>query len=450
MRDAVLVSTLLRYVKSRIDVDPKLSSLRVKGEISNFVAHRSGHYYFTLKDENARISCVMFSSKVRNCSVKLKDGMGVVVTGNVSVYENNGAVQLYAESIEEDGIGDLYKKYEELKKKMLTEGLFDVSHKKDIPLYPFKIGVLSAKEGAATQDVITTITRRWPVCEIHFYPTFVQGDSASDDIVSNLLRADKEGYDVILLVRGGGSIEDLWAFNKEDVVRCVYNLNTPIITGVGHETDTTLVDYASDKRAPTPTAAAELATPNIVEVKASIKKMETYILSSMERIARLKKQQFERLKSHPYITDPHLKIHDKRHQLALLTRDLWQFTENYKALKLNYQLLRDKYLLSGRHLVTKQQNQLENYEKSMRVAVSSLYHDKRVALTNTVSLLDAYSPLKLLQKGYTLTYSNDKMIKRVKDLRESDELTIRYLDGKVMAKVMKVEEISNGKEDNDI
>lgn len=443
MREAVLVSTLLRYVKSRIDVDPKLSALRVKGEVSNFVAHRSGHYYFTLKDENARISCVMFSSKVRNCSVKLKDGMGVVVTGNVSVYENNGAVQLYAESIEEDGIGDLYKKYEELKKKMLAEGLFDVSHKKDIPLYPFRIGVLSAKEGAATQDVITTITRRWPVCEIHFYPTFVQGDTASSDIVANLQLADLENYDVILLVRGGGSIEDLWAFNKEEVVRCVYNCVTPIITGVGHETDTTLVDYASDKRAPTPTAAAELATPNIIEVKASLKKQETYILSSMERIVRFKKQQFERLKAHPYITDPHLKIHDKRHQLAMLTRDLWQFPEDYKSHKMSYQMIREKYMLSGRHLINNQQNQLDNYKKEMRAAIQTVYRDKVSALHNAVGLLDAYSPLKLLQKGYTLTYSNDKMIKRVKDLRESDELKIRYIDGHVTAKIMKVEEISN-------
>lgn len=440
MREAVLVSTLMRYVKSRIEVDPKLSSLRVKGEISNFVAHRSGHYYFTLKDENARISCVMFSSRVRNCQLKLKDGMSVIVSGNVSVYENSGAVQLYAESIEEDGIGDLYKKYEELKKKMLVEGLFDTSHKKAIPNYPFQIGVLSAKEGAATQDVITTIRRRWPICEIHFYPTFVQGAAASKDIVRNLQLADKENYDVILLVRGGGSIEDLWAFNTEEVVLCVYDLNTPVISGVGHETDTTLVDFVSDQRAATPTAAAELATPNIREIKSIIKKQEADLFSNVEQVFNQKKRELQRIKSHPYIMDPMLKVHDKRHELAMASKSLWHYPDIYQAKKMQYHLKKERFLQGGKRLIHNQQNQLLLCQQTMQSNVNRIYKEKKNRYINAMGLLDAYSPLKLLQKGYTLTYKNDKMIKRVKDLQLHDTIQIRFVDGWVTSEIMKVED----------
>ncbi|MBR3694433.1 MAG: exodeoxyribonuclease VII large subunit, partial [Erysipelotrichales bacterium] len=346
----------------------------------------------------------------------------------------------------EDGIGDLYKKYEELKKKMLVEGLFDPSHKKAIPAYPFQIGVLSAKEGAATQDVITTIRRRWPIAQIHFYPTFVQGQAAASDIVENLQTADQEKYDVILVVRGGGSIEDLWAFNMEEVVRAIYHCNTPIITGVGHETDTTLVDYVSDQRAPTPTAAAELATPNLLEVQTDLKKQKALLISKMTNIRNLKVQRFQQLSKHPYIIDPSLKVRDKLNTLSLLEQRLWQFPVYYKARNMQYTLIKQRFEQSGRHLLNTQQNELTLSKQQLQSHIKSIYQNKVSRFKQTILLLDAYSPLQLLQKGYTLTYSNNTMIKSIDQLQIHDQIKVKFADGTAYAQIHGLEAQKDGRE----
>ena len=253
------VSALVHYIKQTLDNDIRIQSILIKGEISNFTNHRSGHWYFTLKDARSKISCVMFSSHARRCNILLKEGMKVIVTASVSMYEAGGSVQLYVTAVRSDGLGDLFLQLEEVKKKLAAQGLFDPQKKKPLPQYPMRIGVITAKTGAAVQDILTTISRRWPLAEVVVYPSLVQGIQASGAIVENLRKADQGGHDVILLARGGGPIEDLWCFNEEAVARAVFAMHTVIVTGVGHETDTTLVDYVSDARAPTPTAAADHA-----------------------------------------------------------------------------------------------------------------------------------------------------------------------------------------------
>ena len=276
------VSALVHYIKQTLDNDIRIQSILIKGEISNFTNHRSGHWYFTLKDARSKISCVMFSSHARRCNILLKEGMKVIVTASVSMYEAGGSVQLYVTAVRSDGLGDLFLQLEEVKKKLAAQGLFDPQKKKPLPQYPMRIGVITAKTGAAVQDILTTISRRWPLAEVVVYPSLVQGIQASGAIVENLRKADQGGHDVILLARGGGPIEDLWCFNEEAVARAVFAMHTVIVTGVGHETDTTLVDYVSDARAPTPTAAAELITPDLEEVRMNVSLMRRRLVKDME------------------------------------------------------------------------------------------------------------------------------------------------------------------------
>ncbi|MEG1702615.1 MAG: exodeoxyribonuclease VII large subunit, partial [Erysipelotrichaceae bacterium] len=243
------VSTLVHYIKQSLDHDMNIQSILIKGEISNFTNHRSGHWYFTLKDNKAKLSCVMFSTNVARCPLVLKEGMKVIVSASVSMYEAAGTTQLYVNKVQVDGLGDLYLQYEQTKEKLAKEGLFDPSLKKAIPKYPMSIAIISAKEGAAIQDMLITIAKRWPIAQVSFYPSLVQGNQAVASLIECLKKAEQNHHEVILLARGGGSIEDLWCFNDETLARLIVSLTTPIISGVGHESDTTLVDYVADMRA---------------------------------------------------------------------------------------------------------------------------------------------------------------------------------------------------------
>ena len=263
MEDKYLtVTQLTKYIKYKIDNDTHLMNVFLKGEISNFKAHTRGHMYFTIKDENSRINAVMFANSVKNLNFVPQDGMKVMVVGKISVYEATGGYQIYVNEMIEDGIGNLYIKYEQLKKKLEQEGLFDVHHKRPIVKIPKKIGVVTASTGAAVRDIMTTIKRRWPLVEVILFPSLVQGASAAPDIVRNIELANTYDLDTLIVGRGGGSIEDLWCFNDEEVARSIYNSKIPVISGVGHEIDFTIADFVADLRAPTPTAAAELSVPN--------------------------------------------------------------------------------------------------------------------------------------------------------------------------------------------
>ncbi|MBQ1468483.1 MAG: exodeoxyribonuclease VII large subunit, partial [Solobacterium sp.] len=273
-KQVLTVSSLVRYLKNRLEGDSMTQHVLVEGELSNFSNYRSGHWYFTLKDSNAQLRCAMFASSNRKISYVPKDGDKVLVQGDISVFEGRGEMQLIVTNMKPSGIGDLFIQFEALKKKLSEEGLFAEEHKKEIPLYPEHIGLVTGKNTAARSDVLTTLQRRWPVAEVHEYPVLVQGTGSAEQITDALKYMDTLGYDVILLVRGGGSIEDLWSFNSEMLARTIYDLNTPIITGVGHEVDFTIADFVADLRAPTPTGAAERCSPDIREVKDFVQTMK--------------------------------------------------------------------------------------------------------------------------------------------------------------------------------
>ena len=261
------VSQINSYINKKLKMDVNLRNIYIKGEISNFKTYPSGHSYFTLKDKNSQIPAVMFKGRKRSLKFEPENGMKVLIKGKIEVYERDGKYQLYASTLTEDGIGELHIAYEQLKKKLDKEGLFDDAHKKEIPKYPKKIGVITARTGAAVKDIITTIKRRYPYCEILVFSTLVQGKMAAPQIVKQIKNAQRYELDTIIVGRGGGSIEDLWPFNEEAVAREIYACKIPVISAVGHEIDYTISDFVADLRAPTPTAAAELAVPDIKEVK---------------------------------------------------------------------------------------------------------------------------------------------------------------------------------------
>ena len=262
----ITISDLNRYIKAKFDIDSNLNTVYLKGEISNFKHHTRGHFYFTLKDENSRLSAVMFNFNAMKVNFKPEDGMKVLVSGRISVYEATGSYQIYVNTMELDGIGNLYLEYEKLKKKLASEGLFNPEHKKSIPKYPKTIGIITAPTGAAIRDILSTIKRRYPIAKTILFPALVQGEGAKESVAKQLKRAQEYDLDVIICGRGGGSIEDLWCFNEEIVARAIYDSKIPVISAVGHEIDFTIADFVADLRAPTPTGAAEMAVPNIADL----------------------------------------------------------------------------------------------------------------------------------------------------------------------------------------
>ena len=285
MEDKYLsVTALTRYIKYKLDNDKNLQEVYLRGEISNFKAHTRGHYYFTIKDENSRINAIMFSFNASKLKFIPEDGMKVLVKGKISVFESTGNYQIYVSNMLEDGVGNLHIAFEQLKKKLGDEGLFDLKYKKEIPKIPMKVGIITASTGAAVKDILSTIKRRFPICKTILFPCLVQGELAKDDIVKKLDIADNYGLDVIILGRGGGSIEDLWPFNEEVVARKVFACKTPIISGVGHQIDFTICDFVADKRAETPTGAAERAVPMLSDLLLEIDNYKTRYLNAIKRV----------------------------------------------------------------------------------------------------------------------------------------------------------------------
>ncbi len=303
-KDYVSVTQLTKYIKYLIDNDINLNTVYLKGEISNFKNHTRGHLYFTLKDENTRINAIMFSSSASKLKFTPTDGMKVLVTGKVSVYEATGGYQIYVSDMIEDGIGNLYIAYEQLKKKLELEGLFDKEHKKPIPKIPKTIGIITAPTGAAIRDILSTLKRRWPLANTILFPSLVQGAEAASDIVRNIELTKNYDLDVLIVGRGGGSIEDLWCFNEEIVARAIYDLDVPVISAVGHEIDFTISDFVADLRAPTPTGAAEMAVPNITDVLSYLKQVELRLTSSTVNILNTKKEYLKAIMDSHIIRNP--------------------------------------------------------------------------------------------------------------------------------------------------
>lgn len=431
-RQYVSVHALNRYIKAVLDNDMQLQTVYIRGEISNYRPHPSGHMYFILKDDQTEssISAIMFASQARYLKFRLRDGMKVFITAQVSVFERAGRYQLYVRSMQEDGLGNLYLRFNELKQTLEREGLFNTMHKKAIPVMPERLAILSAKQGAALQDVLRTLHQRYPLVRRDIYPVPVQGRDAYKYIVETLSQIDQLGYSTILLVRGGGSIEDLWNFNEEALARCIYDLKTPIITGVGHETDFTLVDYVSDLRAPTPTAAAVAAVPSQKELLSHLENKIMQLSNVMRKTIYLEKQKLEKY-THSYVfTDPSRifeikfmkldSVHLKLNNYKIRIKQKSHYEMHKKVIQLNT-LIKQKQLIETKNISNKQEllkNCFENYLKN-----------KKTSFSYCIEKLDLLSPLKTLQRGYIISKKNDSIIKSVKDLHTDDTITLVYADG---------------------
>ena len=391
----ITVTDLNKYIKGRIDNDEMLNNVLVKGEISNFKNHYTGHMYFTLKDENSLIKCVMFKTYTTHLSFMPKDGMKVIVLGGVSVFERDGVYQIYAKAMKEDGLGNLYVAYEELKNKLSNEGLFDEKYKKPIPFMPKTIGVLTSNTGAVIRDIINVSTRRNPNVNIRLYPVPVQGNGAGEKIAEGIEFMNKNKLaDVLIIGRGGGSIEDLWPFNEEIVARAIFNSEIPIISAVGHETDFTIADFVADLRAPTPSAAAELAVANIDDVRETLKAYNNRYKVSLKKRIELMKMSYEKCMTRQAFKNPTQKIN-----------------EQYMLIDMKVKSLQNSVLLKIKEDKTK--------------------------FVKEVAKLDALSPLKTLTRGYSIISKQDgKIAKEVKDLSQGEKVSIRLSDGKVDAQVL--------------
>ena len=421
MEDKYLsVSAITRYLKAKLDVDENLQRVFLRGEISNFKAHTTGHVYFSLKDETSKINAIMFRSNASKVLFKPTDGMKVLVSGRVSIYEAMGSYQIYVDEMLEDGVGNLYVAFEQLKKKLQSEGLFDASHKKKIPKIPKRVGIITASTGAAIRDIMTTIKRRFPICETILFPTLVQGENAKDDIVRNIERAQGYDLDVLIVGRGGGSIEDLWPFNEEVVARAIYNSKIPVISAVGHEVDFTIADFVADLRAPTPTAAAELAVPNISDLKTHINQLSIRLNESIYKKVNYLKLYLDSVKNSFVIKNPQIMFENKKQSLVLMND------------KLNN-------LMLGK--VDKMKNELEKIKKSyVLVNPRLLYKDKVIEVKMIIDKLNLLNPLNILARGYSITYLNDKALKSIKGINKDDILNIKLNDGSLKAQVLEVEE----------
>ena len=429
------VSQLINYLKNRLDSDSFIQSIWVLGEISNFTAHNSGHFYFTLKDSGSRISCVMFANFALRIDFKPVEGQKVLIQANTSIYEKIGQIQLYVTTMIDYGKGLLYQRFLALKEKLGEEGFFNDDHKKDIPKYPFKIAIVTGKDTAARQDVLTTIKRRWPIAIINEFPCLVQGDEAYLSIIKALAQADQIEADVILLVRGGGSIEDLWAFNEEILVKYIYKLKTPIITGVGHETDTTLADYVSDKRAPTPTGAAELATPVLYDIVNEIDDAKRSLLMIIERILKNRNDQLFVVKNSQLILNPQTIIQRSSMNLMMMIKALDYQINDRKKLRIILDNKINIFDKTKNQLILNRQHQLELSKRYLKDKIESEVLRHKQMFSHDLDLLNAYSPLNIIKKGYAIINKDDLVIKSIEQVNIDDKLTIRLSDGVVKVNV---------------
>ena len=389
------VTEINRYIKNKIDSDSNLNMVYLKGEISNFKAHPTGHLYFTIKDENSRILAIMFASAVRNLNFKPQDGDKVLIVGRISVYEANGAYQIYVNEMVQDGIGNLYLEYEKLKKKLEGLGYFDPKHKKPIPRFPKKIGIVTASSGAAIRDIITTINRRYNLVELYIFPCFVQGGGSGQDVANKIRLANNYDLDTLIIGRGGGSIEDLWAFNEEVVAQAIYDSKIPIISGVGHEVDFTIADFVSDLRAPTPTAAAELAVPNKEDLLNEIKNLKI----------RSAKVIINEIKNNALILRKLMESNALKNPINVY---------EIKAQKLDYIITK---------LIDTTNYQLEG---------------KKNKYLNIITKLEPLNPLLTIKRGYAILKKDDKAVSDIKNIKKDDIVNIEIDNGIINSKVIEV------------
>lgn len=402
-RQVFTVTALNEYIKLKLETDEALMRVFIRGEISNFTNHKSGHFYFTVKDETSRISAVMFRSSAAKLTFVPENGMKVIIGGRVSAYVRDGQYQIYADSLEPDGVGALYIAYEQLKAKLGAEGLFDEAKKKPLPRYPMRIGVITSPTGAAIRDIINILGRRFPIAEVVLYPSLVQGESAAPQLIEGLRYFnEKKNVNVIIIGRGGGSLEDLWAFNSEALVRAVAASELPVISAVGHEIDFTLCDFAADRRAPTPSAAAEIAVPERYELKRKLGNVTARLELLESKKLELLRGTLDRLRKSRVLTDPRNVIDDRRMALGIAEDKLYN-------------------------------------------RMTFLLERKKSALAGKTAKLDAMDPLSVLSRGYAAAFSADgTVIKSTAQVEKGSDISLMLSDGTVKATVCDI--VTNEKE----
>lgn len=412
----ITVTQLTRYIKYKIEHDVHLNEVFLKGEISNFKAHSRGHYYFTIKDDGSRINAIMFASQVRKLKFIPADGMKVLVTGKVGVFEANGAYQIYVDDMLEDGVGNLYIAFEQLKKKLEEEGLFRDIYKKKIPRIPSKIGVVTAPTGAAIRDIISTIRRRWPLTEVYLFPALVQGEDAKEDIARQIAVADSYHLDTLIVGRGGGSIEDLWAFNEEIVARAIFNCKTPVISAVGHEVDFTIADFVADLRAPTPTGAAEMAVPKSSELFDYFRQVYIRLNHSIEHKIKTSQNRLLDLENRNIFRNP-MVIYQTKEMIFSNCIDRLQ----HSIIELTH--VKEKQLLNVRNsFILRRPYKLLDYKSNKYLQL--------------VSKLETLSPLLTLKRGYSIARMDDKVISSASSIHSGDLISIEFTDGVIDTKVL--------------
>lgn len=412
---SLTVTDINNYIKNIVDGDFFLSNVTLKGEISNLKFHTRGHLYFSLKDENSKINAVMFNYKNLGLNFIPKDGMNVIVKGKVSVFTTGGSYQITVSNMKEDGIGNLYILFEELKRSLEREGLFSPEHKKKLPRIPKKVGVITASTGAAVKDIISTINRRFPLTEIILFPTLVQGVGAKENIVKMINEANKSDVDVIILGRGGGSIEDLWAFNEEIVARAIYNSTKPIVSAVGHEIDFTISDFVSDMRAPTPTGAAELVVPSKVEIQSYLNDYKGRIISVINKKIKSYTDTFSKLKSTYILKNPISMYEIDEQKLDNMLEKLGSI--------MTYKLEREK-------------SKLNNLSKMISPNMLNRLDKEKIKLENIETKLNLLNPENILKKGYSLTLVEGKIVKSINSVKKGSIIDTKFSDGIIKSEVL--------------
>ncbi|MCU6710136.1 exodeoxyribonuclease VII large subunit [Paenibacillus sp. J5C_2022] len=434
------IKEINKYIRVKLDNDIVLGDVWLRGEISNFTHHSSGHMYFTLKDRDSRIKCVMFASHNARLPFLPKEGAGVIARGNISVFERDGNYQFYVHAMQPDGIGSLYLAYEQLKGRLEAEGLFSAARKRPLPRYPSGIGIITSPTGAAVRDIITTLQRRYPVIPIYIYPVLVQGKAAAPDIAAAIQAMNRFGQcDVLIVGRGGGSLEELWAFNEEAVARAIASSSIPVISAVGHETDYTIADFAADVRAATPTAAAELAVPHLVELEQQLSRLRQRLASALTGRVGMEKERLLRIRRSPFFLHPRRYLLEQAQQLDRMKELLQQ-----RALRLvdreESRLQRLNASLAAHHpgeSVRYAAKRLQASSRSLESAMSALVKEQKGRVGSAVRQLDALSPLKVMARGYSLAYDakEERLITSIQDASVGDEVNVRLSDGYMLCQV---------------
>ena len=429
-RKYLTVTALNRYLKAKIDADSQLQKIYIMGEISNFKHHSSGHLYFTLKDENSRVNAVMFSSKARKLPFEPANGMKVFIQASVSIYDVAGTYQLYVDKMEQDGLGNLFLRYEQLKKQLAGEGLFSPENKKQIPKFPSRIAVLSGYPSAALADVVRTIKLRFPVVRIVAFPIPVQGKDAYIKICRMLKYVDSLNFNTIIIARGGGSLEELWNFNEELLARAIFECKTPIISGVGHEVDFTICDFVADYRAATPTAAAIKATPDLMELKQNVANVEYTLSTLMKQKINIYKENFNRLSSFYLFKNPNKLYEDKKAKVDYLYDKLcYAFNDNLNSQKNKTTNLIQVFNHQTNLFLTKKKNQLKVIDHTMNMEIKRKLQINQEKYRFLISKLNTLSPLKTLERGYAIVLKNEQVVASSNSLSSGDEIEIKMKDG---------------------